>query len=201
MPHPTFLCCRAAVRSMLGSGTAGRIVNVTARPGARSARGSGMVRLCREQGGGRGDHGRAGRGIEGQRHPRQRGGALDARHAGQPGGHAEGRFRQMGRASKRPPRRSPISPRRRTWRSAARWCRFTAAPDTSRRSRYDESVQVDHALQLALRGRPVGRALDHAVHAAAARFRCAAPAACRSTTASACVMRWLCRTYSIQVGV
>lgn len=39
----TFLCCRAAVRSMLASGTAGRIVNVAARPGLEPRRGAGMV--------------------------------------------------------------------------------------------------------------------------------------------------------------
>jgi NAD(P)-dependent dehydrogenase (short-subunit alcohol dehydrogenase family) len=39
----TFLCCRAAIRSMLGSGKGGRIVNVTARPGLDPRRGSGMV--------------------------------------------------------------------------------------------------------------------------------------------------------------
>ncbi|MHA6686222.1 SDR family NAD(P)-dependent oxidoreductase [Mesorhizobium sp. A556] len=39
----TFLCCRAAIRSMLGSGLGGRIVNVTARPGLDPRRGSGMV--------------------------------------------------------------------------------------------------------------------------------------------------------------
>ncbi|RUW73125.1 SDR family NAD(P)-dependent oxidoreductase, partial [Mesorhizobium sp. M4B.F.Ca.ET.049.02.1.2] len=39
----TFLCCRAAIRSMLTSGTAGRIVNVTARAGLDPRRGSGMV--------------------------------------------------------------------------------------------------------------------------------------------------------------
>lgn len=39
----TFLCCRAAIRSMLASGTAGRIVNVTARAGLDLRRGSGMV--------------------------------------------------------------------------------------------------------------------------------------------------------------
>ena len=38
-----FLCCRAAVRSMLASGTAGRIVNVSARPGLDPRKGSGMV--------------------------------------------------------------------------------------------------------------------------------------------------------------
>jgi len=38
-----FLCCRAAVRSMLGSATAGRIVNVTARAGLDPRRGAGMV--------------------------------------------------------------------------------------------------------------------------------------------------------------
>lgn len=38
-----FLCCRAAVRSMLASGTAGRIVNVTARAGLDPRRGGGMV--------------------------------------------------------------------------------------------------------------------------------------------------------------
>jgi len=38
-----FLCCRAAVRSMLASSTAGRIVNVTARAGLDPRRGSGMV--------------------------------------------------------------------------------------------------------------------------------------------------------------
>lgn len=38
-----FLCCRAAVRSMLVSGTAGRIVNVTARAGLDPRRGGGMV--------------------------------------------------------------------------------------------------------------------------------------------------------------
>ena len=38
-----FLCCRAAVRSMLASGTTGRIVNVTARPGLDPRKGSGMV--------------------------------------------------------------------------------------------------------------------------------------------------------------
>ena len=37
-----FLCCRAAARSMLASGTAGRIVNVTARPGLDPRKGSGM---------------------------------------------------------------------------------------------------------------------------------------------------------------
>lgn len=37
-----FLCCRAAVRSMLASGTAGRIVNVTARPGLDPRKGGGM---------------------------------------------------------------------------------------------------------------------------------------------------------------
>ncbi|MHA6641138.1 SDR family NAD(P)-dependent oxidoreductase [Mesorhizobium sp. A623] len=39
----TFLCCRAAIRSMLASGLGGRIVNVTARPGLDPRRGSGMV--------------------------------------------------------------------------------------------------------------------------------------------------------------
>ena len=38
-----FLCCRAAVRSMLASGTSGRIVNVTARAGLDPRKGSGMV--------------------------------------------------------------------------------------------------------------------------------------------------------------
>ena len=37
-----FLCCRAAARSMLASGTAGRIVNVTARAGLDPRKGSGM---------------------------------------------------------------------------------------------------------------------------------------------------------------
>jgi NAD(P)-dependent dehydrogenase (short-subunit alcohol dehydrogenase family) len=37
-----FLCCRAATRSMLASGTSGRIVNVTARPGLDPRKGSGM---------------------------------------------------------------------------------------------------------------------------------------------------------------
>lgn len=39
----TFLCCRAAVRSMLASGAGGRIVNVSARPGLDPRRGAGMV--------------------------------------------------------------------------------------------------------------------------------------------------------------
>lgn len=39
----TFLCCRAAVRAMLVSETAGRIVNVAARPGLNPRRGAGMV--------------------------------------------------------------------------------------------------------------------------------------------------------------
>jgi len=38
-----FLCCRAALRSMLASGTAGRMVNVSARPGLDPRRGAGMV--------------------------------------------------------------------------------------------------------------------------------------------------------------
>lgn len=38
-----FLCCRAAVRSMIDSSTAGRIVNVAARPGLDPRRGGGMV--------------------------------------------------------------------------------------------------------------------------------------------------------------
>ena len=38
----TFLCSRAAARSMLASGTAGRIVNVTARAGIDPRKGSGM---------------------------------------------------------------------------------------------------------------------------------------------------------------
>ncbi len=38
----TFLCCRAAARSMLASGTSGRIVNITARPGLDPRKGSGM---------------------------------------------------------------------------------------------------------------------------------------------------------------
>ena len=38
----TFLCCRAAARSMLASGTSGRIVNVTARPGLDARKGAGM---------------------------------------------------------------------------------------------------------------------------------------------------------------
>ena len=37
-----FLCCCAAARVMLASGTAGRIVNVTARPGLDPRKGSGM---------------------------------------------------------------------------------------------------------------------------------------------------------------
>lgn len=37
-----FLCCRAAARSMLASGTAGRIVNVTARGGLDPRKGAGM---------------------------------------------------------------------------------------------------------------------------------------------------------------
>lgn len=39
----TFLCCRAAIRSMLAAGHGGRIVNVTARSGLDPRRGSGMV--------------------------------------------------------------------------------------------------------------------------------------------------------------
>ncbi|OBQ67604.1 SDR family NAD(P)-dependent oxidoreductase [Mesorhizobium erdmanii] len=39
----TFLCSRAAIRSMLASGTSGRIVNVTARAGLDPRRGAGMV--------------------------------------------------------------------------------------------------------------------------------------------------------------
>ncbi len=39
----TFLCCRAAVRAMLVSETAGRIVNVSARPGLDPRRGVGMA--------------------------------------------------------------------------------------------------------------------------------------------------------------
>lgn len=38
-----FLCCRAAVRSMIEAGTPGRIVNVSARPGLDARRGGGMV--------------------------------------------------------------------------------------------------------------------------------------------------------------
>src|SRR5690606_9208905 len=38
-----FLCCRAAVRAMLGSRTQGRIVNVSARAGLDPRRGGGMV--------------------------------------------------------------------------------------------------------------------------------------------------------------
>ncbi len=38
-----FLCCRAALRAMLASGTAGRMVNVSARPGLDPRRGAGMV--------------------------------------------------------------------------------------------------------------------------------------------------------------
>ncbi len=38
-----FLCCRAAARSMLGSKTGGRIVNVAARPALEPRRGAGMV--------------------------------------------------------------------------------------------------------------------------------------------------------------
>lgn len=41
--HTAFFCCRAAVRAMLASETAGRIVNVAARPGLDPRRGSGMV--------------------------------------------------------------------------------------------------------------------------------------------------------------
>lgn len=37
-----FLCCRSAARSMLATGTAGRIVNVTARPGLDPRKGAGM---------------------------------------------------------------------------------------------------------------------------------------------------------------
>jgi NAD(P)-dependent dehydrogenase (short-subunit alcohol dehydrogenase family) len=37
-----FLCCRAAARAMLAAGTAGRIVNVTARPGLDPRKGAGM---------------------------------------------------------------------------------------------------------------------------------------------------------------
>lgn len=39
---PAFLCCHAAARTMRASGTAGRIVNVTARPGLDPRKGSGM---------------------------------------------------------------------------------------------------------------------------------------------------------------
>lgn len=38
-----FLCCRATARVMLASNTAGRIVNVTARPGLDARKGAGMV--------------------------------------------------------------------------------------------------------------------------------------------------------------
>ena len=79
-----FLCCRAAVRSMLHTCRVGRIVNVTARAGL-DLRGFRHGRLCREQGGGRGNDRGAGRRTQGQGHPGQRGRALDARHAGQPG--------------------------------------------------------------------------------------------------------------------
>jgi len=37
-----FLCCRAAARAMIASGTTGRIVNVTARPGLDLRKGAGM---------------------------------------------------------------------------------------------------------------------------------------------------------------
>ncbi|TIP98339.1 MAG: SDR family NAD(P)-dependent oxidoreductase, partial [Mesorhizobium sp.] len=39
----TFLCCRAAIRSMLESSVSGRIVNVSARAGLDLRRGSGIV--------------------------------------------------------------------------------------------------------------------------------------------------------------
>jgi NAD(P)-dependent dehydrogenase (short-subunit alcohol dehydrogenase family) len=39
----TFLCCRAAIRSMLESSVSGRIVNITARAGLDLRRGSGMI--------------------------------------------------------------------------------------------------------------------------------------------------------------
>jgi len=38
----SFLCCNAAARAMLASGTAGRIVNVTARPGLDPRKGAAM---------------------------------------------------------------------------------------------------------------------------------------------------------------
>jgi NAD(P)-dependent dehydrogenase (short-subunit alcohol dehydrogenase family) len=38
-----YLCCRAAIASMTSAGTAGRIVNVSARPGLEPRRGGGMV--------------------------------------------------------------------------------------------------------------------------------------------------------------
>jgi NAD(P)-dependent dehydrogenase (short-subunit alcohol dehydrogenase family) len=41
--HTAFLCCRAAARSMLASGTAGRIVNIAARAGLDPRKGSGMA--------------------------------------------------------------------------------------------------------------------------------------------------------------
>ncbi len=65
-----FFCCSAAARAMLATGTAGRIVNVTARAGLDPRKGAGDVRLYGEQGGGCGDHRRARRGAEERRHPR-----------------------------------------------------------------------------------------------------------------------------------
>ena len=58
----TFLCCRAAVRSMLASGIGGRIVNVIGAAGARSAPRRRHGRLYGQQGGRRGNDGGDGRG-------------------------------------------------------------------------------------------------------------------------------------------
>jgi NAD(P)-dependent dehydrogenase (short-subunit alcohol dehydrogenase family) len=41
--HTAFLCCRAAVRSMVASGNGGRLVNISARPGLDPRRGAGMI--------------------------------------------------------------------------------------------------------------------------------------------------------------
>ena len=96
-----FLCCKAASLSMLASGTAGRIVNVTARPGLDPRKGAGMIAYAASKAAVAAITVALAEEVKGKRHTGQCSGAVDARHAGQPGGHAQGGFFKMGRSRRR----------------------------------------------------------------------------------------------------
>ena len=93
-----FLCCREAARNMRAGGRGGRMVNVELACGGRSRRR--RHRLHRRQGGRRGaDRGTRRRAAR-RPHPRQRGRAVDHRHAGEPRGDARRRPRALAEAGR-----------------------------------------------------------------------------------------------------
>ncbi len=90
-----FLCCRAAVNAMARTGAGGRIVNVAARPALEWRSGAGMAAYTASKAAVAALTVALAEEVAKQRHPGQRGRAVDHGYAHQPRGHAEGGSRRL----------------------------------------------------------------------------------------------------------